>query len=710
MAMGIQNHQNEAVTETYNTFVQSFAQVRRSIYAFIFVLVGNAADADDLFQEVCVVLWRRFDQFTPGTNFLAWAKQIARNLVMDYRKRRSRRVVTALDDKMLDLLATRFDRIQDQVEDRMEALKQCLNRLEDKDRHLLRETYEEGAPVKRIAKKAQISVQGIYKRLGNAHGALLRCVQRTLENRGGTSMTYREARELDAAMMCLLKGRITPEERDDLRTQMMEDLEVLNHCLDLLIVSAGLELIHQDVKKQARPSEGRLQKGLQSLRILIPTRRTTLTLVKIAAAIALVGGAAVWIIQGTGRQPSSAGLAEVIGDLAVKWANTPRPVVAGSHMGRGPWNLAEGIAEFRMASGAEVIVRGPCQFSLEGENQVALTLGSLTARVPDKARGFKVSTQKVDIVDMGTEFGVIAEADGRVEAHVFSGEVVVVPDREATSPSTVRLGTGMAAAVSTTGQVAKAPAAEERFVREMPSKLTQASPGRQLDLADVVGGGNGFGSGTLGRGLSPDDGQTVHAAIPALSRARRSGYIILFGRYIDGVFVPNGQAGANAVSSTGLVFAGCPDTDGTFAGGIINGGRLATSQGQPGTLASLRGKYYGTDAAPALRIHPNAGVTFNLEGIRRDTPGAVLRSFRGLAGISETAPARPASATEFWVLIDGQVRFHHRVEPGDFKSASIDVAIDAKAQYLTVVATSAASTENCWAIIAEPFLEFGPTD
>ena len=228
-----------------------------------------------------------------------------------------------------------------------------------------------------------------------------------------------------------------------------------------------------------------------------------------------------------------------------------------------------------------------------------------------------------------------------------------------------------------------------------------------MDLADVVGGGSGFGSGTLGQGLSPDDGQTVQATTLAQSKARRSGYIILFGRYVDGVFVPNAQAGANAVTSTGLVFGGCPETDGTFSGGVINGGRLATAPGQPGLLGRLRGKDYGTDAAPALRIHPNAGITFNLERIRRDNPGAVLRALHGLCGISETAPGRPASATDFWVLVDGDVRFHHRIEPDTLRTASIDLPIEAGARYLTLVTTCPGSTENCWALVAEPFLEFG---
>ncbi len=33
-----------------------------------------------------MVLWERFDQFTPGTNFQAWARQIALNRVRNFRR------------------------------------------------------------------------------------------------------------------------------------------------------------------------------------------------------------------------------------------------------------------------------------------------------------------------------------------------------------------------------------------------------------------------------------------------------------------------------------------------------------------------------------------------------------------------------------------------------------------------------------------------
>jgi RNA polymerase sigma-70 factor (ECF subfamily) len=179
--------QSHNLSDRYKAFLSEYLVARKPLYAFIYVLTHNAADTDDIFQEASGILWRKFDQFQEGTHFLAWAKQIARNLVMDLRKKRGRHPVLDLDDSTMDLLAFRYQRIQDQIEDRIDALKRCLGRLDAGDRDLIKAAYEQGTPVKKIAKKSNVSVQRIYKRLGGIQGILLRCVRRSLDHRGDPS-------------------------------------------------------------------------------------------------------------------------------------------------------------------------------------------------------------------------------------------------------------------------------------------------------------------------------------------------------------------------------------------------------------------------------------------------------------------------------------------------------------------------------------------
>lgn len=176
--------ENRPQQENYERFLRQFLQHRNQIFTFIFALVGNRQDTEDIFQEVSTIMWRRFDQFEPGTHFLAWARQIGRNVVMDYRRKRRRQLAVPLDDQVIEKLSQRFELIQDQMDDRAQSLMICVNKLSQENHRLVQMIYEQDLSVKLIADQFQVSVQRIYQRLGAIHGILLRCVRRSLLARG----------------------------------------------------------------------------------------------------------------------------------------------------------------------------------------------------------------------------------------------------------------------------------------------------------------------------------------------------------------------------------------------------------------------------------------------------------------------------------------------------------------------------------------------
>ena len=175
---------NQPKTSDYEIFLRQFLQHRNQIFTFVFALVGNRTDTEDIFQEISTIMWRRFDQFEPGTNFLAWARQIGRNVVMDYRRKRRRHMAVSLDERIVEMLYQRYELVQDQIDDRAECLRLCLNKLDSKNRELVRMIYEQDLPVASVANRLNVSVQRIYQRLGAVHGVLLRCVKRTLVTQG----------------------------------------------------------------------------------------------------------------------------------------------------------------------------------------------------------------------------------------------------------------------------------------------------------------------------------------------------------------------------------------------------------------------------------------------------------------------------------------------------------------------------------------------
>ena len=73
-----------------NEFLEVFTGSQLRLYRYIVTLVANRVDAEDILQNVNLVLLRKCDQFEPGTNFISWSTGIAYFEVMKYRSARKR--------------------------------------------------------------------------------------------------------------------------------------------------------------------------------------------------------------------------------------------------------------------------------------------------------------------------------------------------------------------------------------------------------------------------------------------------------------------------------------------------------------------------------------------------------------------------------------------------------------------------------------------
>ena len=109
-------------------FVQLFSRSQRRIYLFILAQVANPVDAEEILQETNVVIWSKFHKFQLGTNFNAWACQIATYEVLKFRERRRRDRLYFSDEFVKSVAADALSNF-DSLEDRRNALIQCLGKL-----------------------------------------------------------------------------------------------------------------------------------------------------------------------------------------------------------------------------------------------------------------------------------------------------------------------------------------------------------------------------------------------------------------------------------------------------------------------------------------------------------------------------------------------------------------------------------------------------
>ncbi len=169
--------------DRYEQFVLLFTRSQPALLSYVLSMLPRWSDAEDVVQQTSLVLWRKFDEFQPGTDFVSWACQIAKYKVLNYRRQigRDRHVFC---EALLHVLADEGVADLERLEAERHALRQCLNRLDRSERDLIEQCYAEGSVIKQVAERRGDLPSRLYKRLDRIRAALLRCIEAALAREG----------------------------------------------------------------------------------------------------------------------------------------------------------------------------------------------------------------------------------------------------------------------------------------------------------------------------------------------------------------------------------------------------------------------------------------------------------------------------------------------------------------------------------------------
>jgi hypothetical protein len=148
---------------------------------------------------------------------------------------------------------------------------------------------------------------------------------------------------------------------------------------------------------------------------------------KVSGLAVLVLLAVVVSVRWRGRTASVEGPVAAIVEMRHAWWNSvAHPKEPRARLTNGQWLLLDrGSVGIRFDRGADVTIKGPSRFQILSDQSLMLAEGSLTAEVPEAARGFTVKTPGPDVVDFGTEFAVVVPGADQVDVHVKTGRVAV---------------------------------------------------------------------------------------------------------------------------------------------------------------------------------------------------------------------------------------------------------------------------------------------
>lgn len=555
---------------------------------------------------------------------------------------------------------------------------------------------------------------------------------------------YEELRNL----ICeLVDGTITPEKRDKLNRILVNDPDAVNHYVEFLdiqiLIKSNLsniekdfsmplyldevqeltDLWHQLAKEEVSAPEVSLPKEQPEReliqKVVYPPRGnhqfSKFGIYSLAACAAMV--LFFVYLYFAPQKPSSIEVATLVDQMNAQWGSSDVKFNNGDRLwtNAGLMELKKGVVKIQYDDDVILVIEGPSVFTIQ-RSELYLEYGRLYSKVSDFGLGFTVKTPTSKFVDLGTEFGVKADIDGSSELHVTKGKVQLFVGTDGKSRISQTLTENRAARYNANlNQVKDISIEKYAFVRQIDSKDDFIWRGQTTyNLADVVGGGDGFGKGRINYGID-HEGQTKlldHIAAYIKPAPFTS---VPSNPFVEGVFVPHGLTQIDSSSEDMYDFG---STSGGYYLGILNGAwHQQRDNAVPRHALRLGGLEYGTLEHPAIYIHANQGITFDLQAIREYTKMEIDR-FTSNCGLSETygnyAEAirkarnyqdvkRPKAS--FCVLVDGREKFIRNDMTYLDGPVMISIDIAPQDRFLTLVTTEGSDkNDGDWTLFGEPIL------
>ncbi len=153
---------------------------QKRIFGFIQSLIPSDSDADDLFQETVMYMWRNFDKYRSGSNFSAWGIQVARYRIMKFRENNKKSCLHFNDELFNRILEYTEKQSPDMVTEQLKILDGCIDKLKETDKQIIRMRYSRDMTTQSLANTFGRTIQGLYKTIARIHLVLVECVKRSI--------------------------------------------------------------------------------------------------------------------------------------------------------------------------------------------------------------------------------------------------------------------------------------------------------------------------------------------------------------------------------------------------------------------------------------------------------------------------------------------------------------------------------------------------
>jgi RNA polymerase sigma-70 factor (ECF subfamily) len=155
----------------HDQFAVLWTKAQRLVAAYIASAVPRFHDAEDILQEVALVVSQRRGDYDSAQPFENWAVGIAKRQILKHFREASSQKTTLFDDALLEKFTQQYETISDELKTRQQLLAACLQEVQGRGREALELRYV-----------GDQSGEAIAARLGMSHGSMRMLLHRVRES------------------------------------------------------------------------------------------------------------------------------------------------------------------------------------------------------------------------------------------------------------------------------------------------------------------------------------------------------------------------------------------------------------------------------------------------------------------------------------------------------------------------------------------------
>jgi len=169
-------------------FVKRLMEHRSMLHSFVYAMLRDPHLTEDILQEVAVVLWSKYEEFTPGTDFGAWARSVAYREILAARRSEAR-AHRYMDEACAQEILAAYQRREQTIDTagHRQALKRCMGLLNSDLREIMRCRYAFSMSSREIAAKFSRTAQAVDAIVYRIKKLLSDCVRSRLVSSGDLS-------------------------------------------------------------------------------------------------------------------------------------------------------------------------------------------------------------------------------------------------------------------------------------------------------------------------------------------------------------------------------------------------------------------------------------------------------------------------------------------------------------------------------------------